>query len=110
MKGQCCLVAILGEVVHQLILGDPNYGKRSKCRPLRIFIDQLLDDIGIKKEEMDRAMNDRNEWKDVVIGVHSRIIQERFEPFIYPPPNTLQFLSLFLDENETFNFYATLFY
>lgn len=86
MKGQCCLVAILGEVVHQLILGDPNYGKRSKCRPLRIFIDQLLDDIGIKKEEMDRAMNDRNEWKDVVIGVHSRIIQERFEPFIYPPP------------------------
>lgn len=53
------------EVVHQLILWDPNYRERSRGMLARAFINQLID-TRIRKEELSRNIGYRNGWEEVV--------------------------------------------
>ena len=51
------------ELAHQLLLWEPTHGKR----PRRTFIDQLVDDTELYKEDLANAMNDREYWKSKVV-------------------------------------------
>ena len=60
------------ELAHQLLLWEPTYGKRARGRPRRTFIDQLVDDTELQKEDIANAMNDREYWKSKVVDVRLR--------------------------------------
>ena len=54
------------ELAHQLLLWEQTHGKRARGRPRQKFIDQLLDDMELQKEDLANAMNDREYWKSKV--------------------------------------------
>ena len=57
------------ELAHQLLLREPTHGKRACGRPRQTFIDQLVDDTELPKEDLANAMNDREYWKSKVVDV-----------------------------------------
>ena len=63
------------EVVHKLLLWDPKHGKRTSGRPKFTYIDQLVQDTGIGKEDLPTVMEDRNVWRAIVNGVRVRSIR-----------------------------------
>lgn len=76
MKREGNLVTISRELIEMyiLILWNQNYGGRSSGRQARIFIDQLIDDIGIRKKKLGRTVDYRNSWKEVVTSECLRVI------------------------------------
>ena len=48
------------EVVHKLLLWEPRHGRRRRGRPPRTFINQLCDDTGLEKEDLEKAMENRD--------------------------------------------------
>ena len=60
------------EVVYQLLLWEPTHGKRTCGRPRQTFIDQLVDDSELQKEDLANAMNDREYWKSKVVDIRLR--------------------------------------
>ena len=60
------------ELIHKLILWDPSHGNRSRGRPARTYIDQLVSDTGLSKEDLPAAMDDRQYWKHKVMDVRLR--------------------------------------
>ena len=63
------------EVVQPLIMWEPRHGKRRRGRPAKTFIDQLMDDTEITKEDLPGAMNAREIWRQVVHGVRPRMLR-----------------------------------
>lgn len=63
------------ELAHQLLLWEPTHGKRSRGRPRRTYVDQLMDDTGLRKEELPKAMEDRDYWKDKVMDIRLRSVR-----------------------------------
>ena len=60
------------ELAHQLLLWKPTHGKRT-CGRLRLtFIDQLVDDTELQKEDLANTMNDREYWKSKIVDVRLR--------------------------------------
>ena len=63
------------EVIHKLLLWEPSHGRRGRGRPPRTFINQLCDDTGLEKEDLGKAMEDRDGWKKVVRSVRPRTLR-----------------------------------
>ena len=56
------------EVASDLILWQPQHGKRSSGRPAKTYTDQLRDDTDLlTTDEIKTAMNDREGWKKYVM-------------------------------------------
>ena len=51
------------ELASDLLLWNPKNSKRSRGRPRKSYIDQLIEDTMLKIEELPTAMNDRNEMQ-----------------------------------------------
>ena len=51
------------ELASDLLLWNPKHGKGSRGRHRKSYIDQLKEDTMLNIEELQTAMNDRNEWK-----------------------------------------------
>ena len=51
------------ELICDVPLWLPKHGKRSRGRPAKTFVDQLVDDTECNVDELMNAMNDRDEWK-----------------------------------------------
>ena len=47
------------KLAHQLLLWEATHGKRPRGRPRQTFIDQLVDDTELQKEDPRNVMNDR---------------------------------------------------
>ena len=47
------------KLAHQLLLWEATHGKRPRGRPRQTFIDQLVDDTELQKEDLRNVMNDR---------------------------------------------------
>ena len=60
------------ETLHQLLLWEPKYGKRSRGRPHATFMEQVYRDTNLRKEDLMTAMQDRVEWRKIVKGVRVR--------------------------------------
>ena len=53
--------------LHKLVLWDPQHGHANRGRPHLTFLDNLMEDTGLKSvEEIARLMEDRELWKTVI--------------------------------------------
>ena len=52
------------ELIRDVLLWTPTYGRTKAGRPARTYIQQLCEDTGCCPEDLPRAMNDREEWRD----------------------------------------------
>ena len=54
------------EIISDVLLWIPAYGQSKAGRPARTFIQQLCDDTGCNPEDLPKAMNDRETWRERV--------------------------------------------
>ena len=52
------------ELIRDVLLWIPTHGRAKAGRPARTYIQQLCEDTGCCPEDLPRAMNDREEWRD----------------------------------------------
>ena len=54
------------ELIRDVLLWTPTHGRAKTGRPARTYIKQLCEDTGCCPEDLPRAMNDREEWRERV--------------------------------------------
>ena len=59
------------EIVSDVLLWTPAYGQSKAGRPARTFIQQLCDDTGCNPEDLPKAMNDRETWRERVRDIRA---------------------------------------
>ena len=59
------------EIVSDVLLWTPAYGQSKVGRPARTFIQQLCDDTGCNPEDLPKAMNDRETWRERVRDIRA---------------------------------------
>ena len=52
------------ELISDVLLWTPTHGRAKAGRPARTYIQQLCEDTGCCPEDLPRAMNDREEWRE----------------------------------------------
>ena len=52
------------EVIRDVLLWNPAYGRAKAGRPARTCIQQLCEDTGCSPEDLPEAMNDREKWRE----------------------------------------------
>ena len=55
-----------GELISDVLLRTPTYGRAKARRPPRTYIQQLCEDTGCSPEDLPEAMNDREKWQERV--------------------------------------------
>ena len=59
------------ELMSDVLLWTPTYGRAKAGRPARIYIQQLCEDTGCSPEDLQEAMNDREKWRERVRDIHA---------------------------------------
>ena len=59
------------DIVSDVLLWTPAYGQPKAGRPARTFIQQLCDDTGCNPEDLPKAMNDRETWRERVRDIRA---------------------------------------
>ena len=59
------------ELVRDVLLWTPTHGRAKAGRPARTYIQQLCEDAGCCPEDLPRAMNDREEWRERVSDIRA---------------------------------------
>ena len=59
------------ELISDVLLWTPIYGRAKAGRPARTYIQQLCEDTGCCPEDLPRAMNDREEWRERVRDIRA---------------------------------------
>ena len=59
------------ELIRDVLLWTPTHGRAKAGRPARTYIQQLCEDTGCCPEDLPRAMNDREEWRDRTRDIHA---------------------------------------
>ena len=54
------------ELISDVLLWTPTYGCAKAGRPARTYIQQLFEDTGCNTEDLPKAMNDREKWRERV--------------------------------------------
>ena len=52
--------------ISDVLLWTPTYGRAKAGRPARTYIQQLCEDTGCNPEDLPKAMNDREKWRERV--------------------------------------------
>ena len=52
------------ELISDVLLWTPTYGRTKTGRPARTYIQQLCEDTGCNPEDLPEAMNDREKWRE----------------------------------------------
>ena len=55
--------------INDVLLWTPAYGQSKAGRPARTFIQQLCDDTGCNPEDLPKAMNDWETWRERESGI-----------------------------------------
>ena len=55
-----------GELISDVLLWTPTYGRAKAGRPARTYIQQQCKDMGCSPEDLPEAMNDREKWRERV--------------------------------------------
>ena len=78
------------ELIRDVLLWIPTHGRVKAGRPARTYIQQLCEDTGCCPEDLPRAMNDREEWRERVrdIRATSAIWWWWFLPVVRTEPAT----------------------
>ena len=59
------------ELISDVLLWTPSHGRAKAGRPARTYIQQLCEDMGCCPEDLPRAMNDREEWRERVRDIRA---------------------------------------
>ena len=59
------------ELIRDVLLWIPTHGRAKAGRPARTYIQQLCEDTGCCPEDLPRAMNDREEWRERVMDIRA---------------------------------------
>ena len=59
------------ELISDVLLWTPAYGQAKAGRPARTYIQQLCDDTGCSPEDLPKAMNDREKWRERVRDIRA---------------------------------------
>ena len=59
------------ELIRDVLLWIPTHGRARAGRPARTYIQQLCEDTGCCPEDLPRAMNDREEWRERVRDIRA---------------------------------------
>ena len=54
------------ELISDVLLWTPTYGRAKAGRPVRTYIQQLCEGTGCSPEDLPEAMNDREKWRERV--------------------------------------------
>ena len=94
------------ELIRDVLLWIPTHGRAKAGRPARTYIQQLCEDTGCCPEDLPRAMNDREEWRERVrdIRATSTIWWWWWMDGEREPGNSM--LSAQLDDDEDISYYA----
>ena len=59
------------ELISDVLLWTPTYGREKAGRHARIYIQQLCEDTGCSPEDQPQAMNDREKWRERVRDIRA---------------------------------------
>ena len=59
------------ELISDVLLWTPTYGRAKAGRPARTYIQQLCEDTGCNPEDLPEAMNDRETWRERVRDIRA---------------------------------------
>ena len=59
------------ELISDVLLWTPTYGRAKAGRPARIYIQHLCEDTGCSPEDLPEAMNDRKKWRERVRDIRA---------------------------------------
>ena len=59
------------ELISDVLLWTPTFGRAKAGRPARTYIQQLCEDTGCSPEDLPEAMNDREKWRERVGDIRS---------------------------------------
>ena len=59
------------ELISNVLLWTPSYGRAKAGRPARTYIQQLYEDTGCSPEDLSEAMNDSGEWRERVTDIRA---------------------------------------
>ena len=59
------------ELIRDVLLWTPTHSRAKAGRPARTYIQQLCEDTGCCPEDLPRAMNDREEWRERVRDIRA---------------------------------------
>ena len=59
------------ELISDVLLRTPTYGRAKAGRPARTYIQQLCEDMGYSPEDLPEAMNDREKWRERVRDIRA---------------------------------------
>ena len=59
------------ELISDVLLWTPTYGRAKAGRPARTYIQQLCEDTGCSPEDLAEAMNDREKWRERVRDIRA---------------------------------------
>ena len=59
------------ELISDVLLWTPTYGRAKAGRPARTYIQQLCEDTGCIPEDLPEAMNDREKWRERVRDIRA---------------------------------------
>ena len=54
------------ELISDVLLWNPTYGRAKAVRPARTYMQQLCEDTGCSPEDLPEPMNDREKWRERV--------------------------------------------
>ena len=59
------------ELISDVLLWTPTYGRAKTGRPARTYIQQLCEDTGCNPEDLPEAMNNRKKWRERVRDIRA---------------------------------------
>ena len=59
------------QLIRDVLLWTPTYGRAKAGRPARTYIQQLCEDMGCSPEDLPEAMNDREKWRERVRDIRT---------------------------------------
>ena len=59
------------ELISDVLLWTPTYGRAKAGQPARTYIQQLCEDTGCSPEDLPEAMNDREKWRERVRDIRT---------------------------------------
>ena len=69
------------ELISDVLLWDPAYGRAKAGQPARTYIQQLCEDTGCSPEDLPEAMNDREKWRERVRDIRAGSMTWWWWPF-----------------------------
>ena len=84
------------ELISDVLLWTPTYGRAKAGRPARTYIQQLCEDTGCNPEDLPEAMNHREKWRERVRDIRACIMMMMMMMMIL---STVKWFQVFLFKN-----------